>query len=177
MKRDESELRQRLSQLRPEMIRMLTARTGSLDLAEETVQAALLKALEKLQTLQDPRLIKSWFRSIVYNTFRDQLRQQAHWVSLETAEAQPALAQTLSEQASTSCGCILKLLPQLRPDYAALLEAVDLQEQSVQGVARAWGLSANNTSVRLHRARQALKKQLKQTCGSDSVAACQECNC
>lgn len=163
--------------LRDPMIQRLRAQTGSQELAEEVVQTALLKALEKGKQLKDPRRLKGWFGRIVQHSLCDEFRQKSRQVPLENAVALPDTLAAETADPPHSCGCVLKLLPQLRPAYAQILEAVDLQGQPLQKVAQYAGLSLNNTSVRLHRARQALRKQLHQRCGTDSVVACLDCGC
>ncbi len=44
-------------------------------------------------------------------------------------------------------------------------------------MAREAGITAKNAGVRLHRARQALKKQLERSCGSCAVHGCLDCSC
>jgi len=177
VKQREPDIQQALLELQPGMIRRVAARTGSRDLAEEVVQAALLKALEGLDRLKDARRLKSWFATIVQNSLQDEFRQWSRLAPLEQAENLPDLQAEERAEPALSCGCVLQLLPTLRPAYTQLLEAVDLRGDSLQKVAQNWGLSANNVSVRLHRARQALRKELGQRCGTHSVAACQECGC
>jgi RNA polymerase sigma-70 factor (ECF subfamily) len=177
MTQREPDLKQALLQLRPGMIRQVTIRTGSRDLAEEVVQMALLKALEGLDRLKDPRRLKSWFGTIVQHSLQDEFRQWSRQAPLEQAESLPDLQAEEKAEPALSCGCVLKLLPTLRPAYAQLLEVVDLRGDSLQKLAQNWGLSPNNLSVRLHRARQALRKKLGQRCGTHSVASCLECGC
>ena len=69
------------------------------------------------------------------------------------------------------------LLPTLKPEYAAMIERVDLKEQPLSGVAEALGITANNAAVRLHRARIALKRQLERSCGTCATHGCLDCRC
>ncbi len=48
---------------------------------------------------------------------------------------------------------------------------------SLRVLADELGVSANNATVRLHRARRALKKAIKSYCGVDSADACMQCTC
>lgn len=165
-----------LGRLRPGMVKWATARTQCPDLAEEAVQQALLKALERLPSLREPKHLSSWFRTIVKNVLTDELRRRQSLASLEDRDADTPMM-PVSESESQSCACILNLMEQIKPDYASLLQAVDVQEQSLSGAAADLGISANNAGVRLHRARKALRRQLATTCGTDSIAACQDCGC
>ena len=69
------------------------------------------------------------------------------------------------------------LIPTLKPEYAEILRRVDLEGAAVPSVAAELGISANNVTVRLHRARQALKKQLERCCGTCATHGCLDCTC
>lgn len=165
-----------LAKLRPAQIRWVQSRTGSADLAEEVVQQALLRALEKLHNLRQPERLQAWFRRIVKNTLMDELSRRQKLLPLEDwLDSDEAVASAEAE--SAACLCSLELLKQLKPAYAELLSQVDVEEQPLQEAAFALGITPNNAGVRLHRARRALRRKLSETCGTDSVAACRECRC
>ena len=65
---------------------------------------------------------------------------------------------------STICTCLYALLPTLKPEYAEILRRVDLLGEPRQQVAAALGVTVNNVTVRLHRARQAIKRALLEWC-------------
>jgi RNA polymerase sigma-70 factor (ECF subfamily) len=71
----------------------------------------------------------------------------------------------------------MRLLETLRPEYADAVRRVDLDEISVQELAREAGITANNAAVRLHRARLALKRQLEKSCGTCVTHGCLDCAC
>jgi len=81
------------------------------------------------------------------------------------------------EAERTLCACLERLLPTLNPDYAELLRRVELQGELVSQVGRALGLTANNATVRLHRARVQLKERLEQTCRLCAKHGCLDCTC
>jgi RNA polymerase sigma-70 factor (ECF subfamily) len=54
---------------------------------------------------------------------------------------------------------------------------VDLEGGSVGDYARKAGITPNNASVRLHRAREALRKQVEKTCGTCATHGCLDCTC
>src|SRR5262249_51962593 len=56
------------------------------------------------------------------------------------------------------------LLPTLKPEYVDILRRVELLGEPRQEVAAALGVSVNNVTVRLHRARQAIKRALLLSC-------------
>lgn len=62
-------------------------------------------------------------------------------------------------------------------ENAEMLRRVDIEEKPLPGVAEALGITVNNATVRLHRARKALREQLQAFCGTDSMRACLDCAC
>ena len=75
------------------------------------------------------------------------------------------------------CGCVTQLLPTLKPEYAEALRDVDLEEMSVKAYAEKRGITANNASVRLHRSREALRRQVQRSCGTCADHGCLDCSC
>lgn len=90
------------------------------------------------------------------------------------------LVPELDEQAPAElplCRCSLGQLERMRPEYAEMLRHVELDEEPLAGVAASLGTTVNKATVRLHRAREALRTQLEALCGTDSVRACVDCSC
>jgi RNA polymerase sigma-70 factor (ECF subfamily) len=145
--------------------------------AEELLQAAYTRALEKGLPDDGTEGVIAWFFTLLRNAVVDRARR------VDAAErAMGRLAREL-EDADTSelkvavCGCMHDLLPGMKPGYADVIRAVDLQERSLAEVAESSGITVNNATVRLHRARQALKKQLLRVCGACAAHGCLDCGC
>jgi RNA polymerase sigma-70 factor (ECF subfamily) len=77
----------------------------------------------------------------------------------------------------TVCACLQRLLPNLKPAYADLLNRIDMEGESPVSVAKHLGITPNNLTVRLHRARQALRKSLEASCGICTKHGCLHCTC
>lgn len=168
----------KLVALRPSLLQWLTYQAKSAELAEEVLQQGYLQAFEKLHQLKDPRQLKAWFKQILRHKLADEWRRQSRLVPYPEASSENINAiHDPPFDDDSSCACILDLLPRLPENYTQLLKAVDLNEESIQSLSHTLGIRPNNAYVRLSRARQALKKQLKQACGTDSIAACQDCAC
>ena len=75
------------------------------------------------------------------------------------------------------CSCLGSVVDSLKPQQAELLRRVDLNGESVQAAAKAMGISANNASVVLHRARKELRLKLQALCGTCAEGACLDCDC
>ena len=77
----------------------------------------------------------------------------------------------------TVWGCVLGLLETLSPDYAAALKTIELEQASLAEYAAATGITPGNAAVRLHRAREALRKQVVRCCGTCIEHGFEGCSC
>jgi DNA-directed RNA polymerase specialized sigma24 family protein len=75
------------------------------------------------------------------------------------------------------CACVLSLVDTLKPEYGAAIRRVDLDGVSVRGYAEEAGITPGNAGVRLHRAREALRRQLARGCGTCLMHGCLDCRC
>lgn len=156
----------------------LEKRTESREVAEEILQASLVKGLERGDTLRDSDKVVAWFYRLLRNAVNDYYRAKGTkekalerlLQETETTIAPPELEKLI-------CTCIDTLIPTLKPEYAEILTTVELQGKSLKEFAEEHSLLSNNATVRLHRARQALKRQLELACGACSTHACLECTC
>ncbi|WP_163990335.1 RNA polymerase sigma factor [Pyxidicoccus caerfyrddinensis] len=156
----------------------LERRVGSKAVAEEILQAAFVKTLEKGGALRDGEGAVTWFYRLLRNALVDHYRRQAaEGRALEREAREATEASEDPELKSAVCACVGELLPTLKPEYAELVRKVDLEERGVPDVAKEVGITANNAGVRLHRARQALKKQLERSCGTCASHGCLDCSC
>ena len=157
----------------------LVSRVGNEADADDLLQHGLLKALQRADELRDHTKLTAWFYQILRNVIVDHARSRGAarqrddaWVADTTA-----LATTDHEAHRQLCGCFESLIPSLKPNQAALLRLVELEGQSVSAAAITLGLSANNASVTLHRARAELRVKLVDFCGSCASGACLDCDC
>ena len=81
------------------------------------------------------------------------------------------------EMEQAICQCIHDLLPTINAGYADLIRRVDLESATIAQTAEATGMTSNNTRVKLHRARTALRKQLERSCGTCAEHGCLDCTC
>jgi RNA polymerase sigma factor (sigma-70 family) len=156
----------------------LERRVGNRAVAEELLQAAFVRTLEKGDALRDGERAVAWFYRLLRNALADHYRRQA--VEARVLERESREATEVGpdpELKETVCACVGELLPTLKPEYSELLRQVELEERSVPEAAAAVGITPNNAGVRLHRARQALKQQLERSCGSCATHGCLDCSC
>lgn len=163
-------------QQRARFLAFLKARLKDGDLAEEILQAAYLKSLQSASDLRKEESIVAWFYRILRNVLADHYRKAR--VRRKALEARPP-AEATEDPAleKTACRCVSALVPAIKPEYADVIEKVDLAGAPVQEVAVQLGISASNASVRLHRARKALRDQVIRVCGACALHRCVDCSC
>lgn len=164
---------------RSQFLRFVQRRIGSRDTAEDILQAAYVRAVEQSATIRDHESAVAWFYRILRNAVIDHYRQRtaedralALWAK-DLAAGEPPDADTHE----IVCGCIAKIIPTLKPSYREILKEVELAGSSLESFASAAGITPANAAVRVHRARQALKKQLILVCGCHFVDGCLNCSC
>ena len=152
-------------------------RADSDAVAEELLQDAYTKAVEHGAKLQNGEAAVAWVFRVLRNSLTDYYRRrevEGRAINTHKSEAPNRL---LPELKNNSCACMHEILPTLRPGYADLLHQIDLGERDVADLAAERGITVNTTTVRLHRARQALKVQLERRCGSCSSHCRENCTC
>ena len=75
------------------------------------------------------------------------------------------------------CTCVNDLIPTLKAENAVLVQRVELGGEPLHRVADDLGITPNNASVRLHRARRTLRDALQDTCGACADHGCLDCGC
>jgi len=156
----------------------LERRVGDRASAEEILQSAYARAVEKGVSADETEGAVHWFFVVLRNAVTDHYRRRAadaRAISTIADEGIPEI--TDPELRAEVCACFRRLLPTLRASYATILEQVDLEDRAVTDVAEELGITPNNASVRLHRARGALRKQLERSCGVCATHGCLECSC
>lgn len=158
----------------------LEARVGSREEAEEILQNAFVRSLQKSDAIRDTESAVAWFYRLLRNAVVDHYRRNA--ASQRTLEA---FAQQLSEPEGTAdaaterviCECIRDLIPLLKSEYGDLIARVDLAGADVKSAANALGITPGNARVRLHRARSALREEVERTCRTCATHGCLDCTC
>lgn len=157
----------------------LTARVGDRAVAEDILQEAFVRGLGKIEAVRDDASVVAWFYQLLRNavidhhrrgTVRD--RRLAALAAELAAEAEPP-----AELASAVCRCVGSLAENLKPEYAEALRRIELDGVAVKDFAAERGITAGNAAVRVFRAREALKKQVKRACGTCADHGCLECTC
>lgn len=152
-------------------------RVGDPQLAEDLVQESLLKALKSARKPTNDEQLTVWFYRILRRSIIDLYRRKgARERALENfKESLPEQPDPSSER--VLCQCLKRLLPELPHQYRDLLQKVDLEGVSPKEAASILGVTANNLTVRLHRARQKLRSELERNCRACAKHGCLDCSC
>ncbi|HYE97022.1 MAG TPA: sigma-70 family RNA polymerase sigma factor [Rubricoccaceae bacterium] len=175
-----SSLEQHLLRERGRLLAFIQGRVGDPELAEDILQESLLRALRAAPDLQAEEKATSWLFQIARNAITDAYRRRA---SAHDARARYAAEREGSggdvmtpEDEAALCGCVADLVPTLKPEYAAVVEA-DLAGRDAEALAAELGITRNNLKVRRHRAHQQLRERLEQTCRLCAAHGCLDCSC
>jgi RNA polymerase sigma factor (sigma-70 family) len=168
-----------LLDLRRRFLGFVQRRVNDRAAAEDILQNAYIRALDREGQLRESDSAVAWFYRILRNAIIDHYRRRTteeaaldRWA--EQLQTETGVDPMLFE---ATCQCIGGALEILTPAYAEFLREVDLGETSVADYAKAHNISPGNAAVRAHRARAALRKQLIRCCGTCSTHGCLECSC
>jgi RNA polymerase sigma factor (sigma-70 family) len=165
---------------RDAFIRFVRARVESDAAAEEIVQNAFLRSLEHQGELREDESATAWFYRILRNAVVDHYRRRdvaGRAAERIAAEMPEAIDEVPADERNRVCACVKALASSLKAEYAGMLEKIDVEGRSLGEVAEEEGITTNNATVRLHRARQALKKRVEDTCKSCAKHGCVDCTC
>ncbi len=161
-----------------DFLRFLERRLGDRSAAEDVLQDAFVRGIQKLGDVNSETAV-AWFYQVLRNALVDRARRKG-----ASTGALERLAQELGDEHEPApdtrnaiCQCIGRLAATLKPEYAAAIASLEVEGQSLVDFARLNGITPNNAAVRVHRAREALKKQVKACCGSCADHGCLDCTC
>jgi RNA polymerase sigma-70 factor (ECF subfamily) len=93
------------------------------------------------------------------------------------AKLRPEPPEQPEDVEDTICKCVHDLLPGLEPGYAELVRRIDLNGEPRGRVAESLHMSPQTLTVRLLRARRALRRALLRTCSSCPIDGFRDCGC
>ena len=160
-------------------LRYLERHVGSRELAEDILQDAFVRVMERPAQVPVDEGVVPWFFRTLRNAAIDRFRRRetANRALEAFAKEWETRAAPEPEMEAAICGCIERLASTLKQEYAEALEAIDVRGTPVKAFAEQRGLSASNAGVRIFRAREALKKRLIESCGTCAEHGCRDCTC
>lgn len=156
----------------------LERRVGSREVAEDLLQDAFARGIDRMETLRDEESAVAWFYRTLRNAVVDHYRRNdARRRNLERLAAELDPAAPAPDVAEVVCACVLSLAETLKPDFAEAIRRIDVEGVAVKDFASERGLTSNNAGVRVFRAREALRKQVARSCGTCAEHGCLDCTC
>lgn len=124
--------------------------------AESALRAAYAAGYEKSGELKETEKVISWFTGLL----------QGLLANRKDRDLEPIVRD-----------CVSELVKTLKPEYADVIKKAELQDKTIKDLAHHERTSPNVISMRLHRARESLKKKLLQTCGACATHGRMDCSC
>jgi RNA polymerase sigma-70 factor, ECF subfamily len=164
---------------RARFLAFLRSRVDSIETAEDILQTAFLRSLDRGGALRDDESVVAWFYRVLRNAVIDHYRSRAARTRAldEFARELETRAQPEAGLKDEVCDCIRTLVDGLKPEYREAIEVVDLGEASLQALADRTGITPGNAAVRVHRARMALRKRVRDACAACATHGCVDCGC
>jgi RNA polymerase sigma factor (sigma-70 family) len=157
----------------------LAKRVGRRDVAEDILQEAFARGLDKVPRFGGDESAVAWFYRVLRNAVIDHYRRGG-----ASERALATLARDLEtttepdlDTRNAVCQCVARMANTLKPEYAEALRRVEVDGLAVQEFAREAGITPNNAGVRVFRAREALRKRVAQSCGTCAEHGCVDCTC
>lgn len=160
-------------------LRYLERQIGDRELAEDILQDAFTKVMERPEQAPADEAVVPWFYRTLRNAAIDQFRRRGAASRAVEAFARDIETQSVpaADMEAEICACVTRLAATLKPEYTEALHAIDLHGTPVKTFAEQHGLSASNAGVRVFRAREALKKRVRESCGMCAEHGCRDCTC
>lgn len=156
----------------------LERRVGSRAIAEDILQEAFVRGLGRVSANSEDSVI-AWFYRTLRNAAVDYHRR--HKTATKALDAFAAESEDKleadTELRAAVCECVGRLAGTLKPEYAAALRRIEIDGVAVKDFAAEQGISASNAAVRIFRAREALRTQVKRSCGTCAEHGCLDCSC
>ncbi len=152
--------RRQLEESRNRLYRMALAWCGDPMLADDLVQEALTKALQKANQLRDQDKLGCWLYSILNNCWREHLRRQRPNVEIDEDEY---ICENCPEVQSSSQEVVNRVraaIARLALGQREVVTLVDLEGFAYAEVAEILSVPIGTVMSRLSRARKALQQEL-----------------
>lgn len=162
-----------------ELLGFLERRVGRRDLAEDILQDAFARGIDKVHTLENDESAAAWFYRSLRNAVVDRHRRrkaEERALAAFAAELEEHEEPDASVEADV-CKCVARLAGTLKPEYAEALRRIEVDGVPVKAFAEERGISSSNAAVRVFRAREALRKQVIVSCGTCAEHGCLDCTC
>ena len=135
---------------------------GSVDAAEDAVQDAFVRAYDRLAECRDPDKFVGWFFLILRNRCFAEQRKNRASAPLEAADAVAAAGQPDGEmETAERRRALQRVLLELTPEQREVFVLKHVEGLSYDEIAARVGTSVPSLKMRMHRAYDRLREQLK----------------
>ncbi len=162
---------------RNRLLGFIQSKVSDPDLAEDVLQEGLLRAFRSAGELDAEDKLLPWFYRILNNAIIDTYRRRSTESQYLASYGQNEILAQTPENDAAICECFRTVLPSLKPEYSQVIEALDLSDVKPEALAQQLRITPGNLKVRRHRARQALRQLIDQTCRICAVHGCLDCTC
>lgn len=170
-----------LRETRQDLFRFLARRLRSEHEAADVLQDFYVKVLRSFSDLKDDDKLRPWMSQVLRSVVADHFRARARRARLERDyETESLIAAPGLDPEDVDlvvCACLYKFLPTLHHEYALLLWRTDLLGEERKDVSKSLRLTENAFRVKLHRARQALRRRMEQSCEACPEHRFLNCGC
>lgn len=159
--------------LLPRLRRFACGLTGSLADADDLVQGACVKALDRIEQWRPGTRLDSWMFRILQNLWIDQLRERrGREVAMDPEDlAERAVGDAAREnEARIALGEVRREVAKLPPDQRAVLMLVSVEGVSYKDAAEILEIPIGTVMSRLARARLALGRAIEGETTAGAVA-------
>lgn len=169
--------RELVSRFRPKMLAATRRLLGDAHAAEDSVQEAFLSAIRKADSFRGDSNLGAWLTRIALNHAYSSLRSAPARRTMSIEDLQPSfdddsgvyegppdLDQIAADELIAKDQARAKLreaIDALPPDYRAAIMLRDIEECSTRDAAEILGITEAAMKVRLHRARNAVRKLIE----------------
>lgn len=162
-----------------QFLAFLERRVGDRATAEDILQEAFVRGLNKLDTLRSDESAVAWFYRLLRNAIIDYRRRNgAAQRKLDAFQVEiDKHSDPDVELERAICHCVGELATTLKGEYAEALRAIEVEGVAVKDFAERANISPSNAGVRIFRAREALRKQVIRSCGTCADHGCLNCTC
>jgi RNA polymerase sigma factor (sigma-70 family) len=165
-----------------DFLAFLERRVGSRAIAEDILQEAFVKGMDRIDTDKAESAedsIVAWFYRTLRNAAVDYHRrsQTASKALASFAAENEARSEPDADLRAAVCHCVNRLADTLNPEFATALRRIEVDGLAVKDYAAEAGISSSNAAVRVFRAREALRRQVARSCGTCAEHGCFECTC
>jgi len=153
-------LKERIATRRVRLYKVAYAWCGEPHLADDLVQEAMARAMDKYLQLRDPSRLDSWLYSILNNCWREHLRGRRPETELDDQAHECTHCPERINLSSELTERVFELMSRLPEGQRQVLSLVALEELSYREVAEALDIPIGTVMSRLSRARQFLADRL-----------------